>query len=165
MINANWQSICILPPNQQANSRGGMQRNTGWMLSSQISVMDRCSPAPENQSPAAVVKTMNMDFHPDFTLLTLANTIWETHRMMSSRISTAFDCRMTTTKGLRKSFWNLHKEVNRAPCEIHHNNPSRLLIMRDLCPMPVDLSTYTNTNQLVQLHFLCPTPTRPFFPW
>mmetsp|Transcript_25816 Transcript_25816/g.70012 ORF Transcript_25816/g.70012 Transcript_25816/m.70012 type:complete len:294 (+) Transcript_25816:1780-2661(+) len=40
-------------------------------------------------SPAAVVKTMNMDFQPLFTLFTRASTICDRQRMMSSRISTA----------------------------------------------------------------------------
>ena len=57
-------------------------------------------------SPAAVVNTMNMDFQPLLMLLTCPRTIWDMHRMMSSRISVAWDCRITTTKGRRKSFWN-----------------------------------------------------------
>lgn len=39
---------------------------------------------------AAVVKTMNMLFHPDLTLVTRARIIWLRQRMMSSRISTAW---------------------------------------------------------------------------
>mmetsp|Transcript_33175 Transcript_33175/g.84211 ORF Transcript_33175/g.84211 Transcript_33175/m.84211 type:complete len:375 (-) Transcript_33175:566-1690(-) len=58
-------------------------------------------------SPAAVVNTMSMDFQPDLTLFTRASTIWLRQRMMSSRISTAWLWRMTTTKGRRKSFWNV----------------------------------------------------------
>mmetsp|Transcript_6902 Transcript_6902/g.15247 ORF Transcript_6902/g.15247 Transcript_6902/m.15247 type:complete len:289 (+) Transcript_6902:2046-2912(+) len=58
-------------------------------------------------SPAAVVNTMNMDFQPDLTLLTRASTIWDKQRMMSSRISTAWLCLITTTKGRRKSFWKV----------------------------------------------------------
>mmetsp|Transcript_35654 Transcript_35654/g.84492 ORF Transcript_35654/g.84492 Transcript_35654/m.84492 type:complete len:236 (-) Transcript_35654:4104-4811(-) len=58
-------------------------------------------------SCAAVVNTMNMLFQPDFTLATRARTIWLTQRMMSSRISRLLLCRMTTTKGRRKSFWKV----------------------------------------------------------
>ena len=47
---------------------------------------------------------MNIDFHPLFTFATRASTIWLTQRMISSRISTARLCRITTTKGRRKSF-------------------------------------------------------------
>ena len=61
---------------------------------------------PGFSSPAAVVNTMNMDFQPLLMLLTCPRTIWDMHRMMSSRISVAWDCRITTTKGRRKSFWN-----------------------------------------------------------
>jgi hypothetical protein len=51
-------------------------------------------------------RTMNMLFQPDLTLCTWLSTMRETWRMMSSRISFAPLWRMTTTKGLRKSFWN-----------------------------------------------------------
>eukprot|EP00955_Chlamydomonas_euryale_P020939 221875-Chlamydomonas_euryale.AAC.1 len=47
---------------------------------------------------------MNIDFHPDLTLLTRAKTIWLRQRMMSSRISTAWLWRITTTNGRRNSF-------------------------------------------------------------
>ena len=49
-------------------------------------------------------RTMNTLFQPLLTLATRASTIWETHRMMSSRISSALEWRMTTTNGRRKSF-------------------------------------------------------------
>lgn len=57
---------------------------------------------------------MNIDFQPDLTLATRASTIWLTQRMMSSRISTARLCRMTTTKGRRKSFWGEGRRGSRA---------------------------------------------------
>lgn len=56
--------------------------------------------------PPSRGRTMNMDFHPDLTLATRASTIWLTQRMMSSRISSARLCRITTTNGRRKSFWS-----------------------------------------------------------
>lgn len=71
----------------------------------------RCNPAKEENlsnspPPPSRGRTMNMDFHPDLTLATRASTIWLTQRMMSSRISSARLCRITTTNGRRKSFWS-----------------------------------------------------------
>jgi len=58
-----------------------------------------------SSSLAACVKIMNMLFHPLLTLSTWPLTICDVHRMISSRISGDSLCRMSTTNGLRNSFW------------------------------------------------------------
>ena len=55
---------------------------------------------------AAAVKIMNMLFQPLLTLSTCPLTICDVHRMISSLISGASLCRISTTNGLRNSFWN-----------------------------------------------------------
>eukprot|EP00967_Tisochrysis_lutea_P067898 scaffold88805_cov18-Tisochrysis_lutea.AAC.2 len=105
--------------------------------------------------PAAVVKTMNMDFQPLFTLFTRASTICDRQRMMSSRISTA--CHPVITARREEEQGPIQGQASRpnlrTSIEVHDFMASTRLASTKKCHETGAASTRANKgsyNQTVQ---------------